>query len=751
MMWKGIWHVPVLAFVLGGVTAIQSIAIQLVMGFLVVVWLFIHRKQTYWCFILASFFILGWSYLPLPESPPFEAEKARSFQGTLSSNRTETSHTYQTIIETSDGTGFILRLFKEEEGPVPDWPHGASCVGVGDVEQIEGARNPGNFDYKNYMASKGIYQQITLASLSDLECEGRSFLSYLFEFRKNMMDALEEQVEPSLYPWMRALLFGDSGELPEDTLFWFRKFNLAHVLAISGLHVGLTVGGMYLVLFRSGVATRRQASLFLMFFLPFYIVFAGSAPSVIRAGLMALVLLLFSFLKIRIPLSDLLSVTAFVLLLLNPSYFHHIGFQFSFLVTFSLILSLPILKQYSNAVLQSAVISLISQLSILSLQVHYFYEFQPLSLFVNTVLVPYFSFVFIPLLFLVFACSFLLPQTAGPFSSFVFQLHEYVMDVSKGVTSYMDIPWVIGAVPSSVILLYSTCFILMVICWSKKKRITAFLAACGAVGVLMIYSAIPYFSDKGAVTMLDVGQGDSFIIELPYRSGVLMIDAAGPPTFQKAGDETAKQIILPFLKSRGIHQLDALIVTHEDQDHSGSVFPLFREMQVGQLVVSPFYEGETIADKTEVIEAGDVLEIGSYRFEVLHPNEDQNDANHNSLVLASELGGKRWLFTGDVPLEVEEEILSGHPDIHTDVLKVGHHGSRTSTSESFLEQLSVEYAWISVGRNNRYGHPHEEVTQRLEERGTVIFRTDLHGAVSYIFSGQSGTFRTYLPYNASRE
>ncbi|WP_232324906.1 DNA internalization-related competence protein ComEC/Rec2 [Halobacillus mangrovi] len=499
------------------------------------------------------------------------------------------------------------------------------------------------------------------------------------------------------------------------------------------------------------MATKEGAKVLIILFLPPYALLAGAAPSVLRATLMAGLVMLSTFSKWKVPLTDILSLVALSLLILSPSYLDHLGFQFSFLVTMSLILSFPLLKQTENPLAMSALISFVSQTSILPLQLYYFFEFNPLSLFANLLLVPYFSFFVIPFLMMLLLCSFILPQISLLLSQTLFPPHTNFLSFLETHSNLFDIQWVVGEINRSFIIVCLVLFIIMMRLWIKQKLVFAFAAGVASVGVLMVYSILPYFSPYGRVTMLDVGQGDSFVVELPYRRGVIMIDAAGPPVFTGDESKTAEQIILPYLKSRGIFKLDAIIITHEDTDHSGSVQTLANEMKVGNLVVSLYYPKIETVENVVRIKAGEHLVIGGQDFNLLHPSEDTGDANDNSIVLTATLGGLEWIFTGDASAEIEKLLIKVGSNVNADVLKVGHHGSNTSTSEEWVKHVSPSVALISAGLDNRYGHPHEEVVERLSAQGVVLFSTPDYGAVQYDFSSQRGTFSSFLPYNASRE
>lgn len=215
-------------------------------------------------------------------------------------------------------------------------------------------------------------------------------------------------------------------------------------------------------------------------------------------------------------------------------------------------------------------------------------------------------------------------------------------------------------------------------------------------------------------------------------------------------------IVLPFLKSQGVREIDKLILTHGDSDHIGGAVAILGEVDVRQIILpratdrSPL-EAEIIrmavSEGTEIYAGGEGTswKTASAEFKLLGPAETEGDRNERSIVVLAKLGGMTLLFTGDLGIEGEKSFLEKYSEVDIDILKVGHHGSKYSSSSLFLESIRPEYAVISVGAKNRYGHPGEEVLKRLEDSRIRVFRTDQDGAVIYRFIGDSGTFHTQIP------
>ncbi|KHE69905.1 DNA internalization-related competence protein ComEC/Rec2, partial [Halobacillus sp. BBL2006] len=362
-----------------------------------------------------------------------------------------------------------------------------------------------------------------------------------------------------------------------------------------------------------------------------------------------------------------------------------------------------------------------------------------------------FSLLFIPFLMFLLICSSLIPFLSLKVSEVVLPIHTGILEWLENNSGFLNIQWVVGEIDVSFIIVYLVTFCLMMMLWIKQKHAFAFLAGLLSVCVIISFCLLPYFSSNGRVIMLDVGQGDTFVIELPYRRGVIMIDAAGPPVFTENDAKIAENIILPYLKSRGISWLDTIIVSHKDTDHSGSVNFLLEELSVENLMISPFDPLEIGGEKVVRVQGGESVNVAGQTFSILHPMEDSGNANDNSIVVKFSLGGLDWLFTGDASVEIEKKLLRKGTDVKADVLKVGHHGSKTSTSKEWLENVSPSFALISAGQDNRYGHPHHEVVEKLSAEGIMFLQTPEHGAVQYDFSNESGTFSVFVPYNASRE
>lgn len=334
-------------------------------------------------------------------------------------------------------------------------------------------------------------------------------------------------------------------------------------------------------------------------------------------------------------------------------------------------------------------------------------------------------------------------------------LQKLIINILYIIDEHFYIPFVLSDFPPAMMFIYYLTFSLSIIFIQRNKLQRAFKYSLLFISLLILMALRPFFSPEGVITMLDIGQGEAIVVELPYRRGVFLIDAGASVSFEdyEVTDDVYEQTIKPFLYSRGIQTVDALLLSHGHIDHNGSSQYIIEDFNTSLVVVSEFYEPRDDEHKlwqeknvqTVRLTGGDLFTLKGQPFRVISPMTDTFDIDDNSLVLQSTFGGKTWLFTGDISQSVERKIKATYPELTIDVLKVAHHGSRTSSAAEFIEHIRPDYALISVGQNNAYNHPHDEVIATLAEANATILRTDYYGAIQYIFTKEDGTFFTFLP------
>lgn len=640
---------------------------------------------------------------------------------------------------------------------------GVSCTLNGKLTEPQQATNPNAFDYHNYLYKKGIHWIFTPDKLTAKTCSDNavSVHSQLLKSRQRGVEFISSIFPQSSVGIVQALIFGERGALQENIVQTYQSLGIVHLLAISGLHIGLMTGMIFFICVRIGL-TREHTTYFLLCFLPVYTVIAGGAPSVTRASLMSMLLLVSIRWNQRLSPIDAISIACLLMIANNPYVLFEVGFQLSFVVSFSLVLSSKtILKRYQNYWLSIFILTVIAQLSAFPILLFYFYEISLLSIPINILFVPLFSVIILPASLV----TFCLLVTVKPVGVLLVDILTLVIDTVNKVAGFVsNVPFttlVLGKPSVFIMYLYSISIILVLLNWESKKRVKESIVMVSCVILFHFFS--PYFDPNGEVAILDVGQGDAIYIELPYRKAVYVFDTGGSFLFEKESWQkkrsdfsVGEDILLPYLKSNGVRTIDRLLITHGDLDHIGGASSIIASVKTKQIILgkgntaNPL-ENEliTIANKKRIdvafVEVGDKWTNQQYEFFIVGPVGEGNSENDHSVVVYTSLGGIKWLFTGDLEENGERELVKQYPNLHVDVLKVGHHGSKTSTSELLLQTIRPRMALISVGRNNRYQHPHQEVINRLEQEQIMILRTDENGAIRFIFNKKKGTFVPKIP------
>lgn len=608
--------------------------------------------------------------------------------------------------------------------------------------------NDGGFNSFTYMKSNGYDYSFYAKDVVKFGEKPLSPIQLIGKFREKINRTFE-----IIYPFkeaglVKAMVTGETSSIAEDLRELYRNGGISHILAVSGIHTGI-IGGTLIWIFDFFNINRRKSGVIIILILLLYMFFAGGRPSVVRAVLMVSIMLMGRFFhRLSDGLSSL-SLAAVIILFINPWQLWDVGFQLSFISVLGLILIGERYKKHKG-IFKQVVFMLKTSffISIITMPViaWYFYEVPLWGCFANVIILPLAGIV-ISFAMVSGVLGSLNPWLGIFFAGPVFGVLKIYEFTAEAVSMVPFSNILLGRPPFLAVV----SFYLIVIILLKWEDIGRGEIAICSVLALVIFGSMNYERFKGISTVdfLDVGQGDCAVLRL-WNKDTYIFDTGGYG-YKESGDNTGVKIVIPYLMSNGIAEVEGIFISHMDSDHMAGVFEIIEKYKVNNLYISRYnwkneedYIRLTQLAKSKniviweiqggvsaILEKG--IEISCfYPFE--WENKHNND-NSGSLVLKLEIGEKRFLFTGDITSEDEKLIVERGIDLKTDVIKIPHHGSKFSSTHEFLEKAEAEFAVISYGKNNVYGHPSWEVVRRLEESGIQVFKTAADGMVTFKTDG----------------
>ncbi|MCF7822936.1 MAG: DNA internalization-related competence protein ComEC/Rec2 [Candidatus Marinimicrobia bacterium] len=624
-------------------------------------------------------------------------------------------------------------------------------------------RNPNDFDYARYLRSQNIFFEAFLQDPQQIKLTSNTTL-----LLRQMIVELKESIKAFFYRHMQsqsagilsALILGERGEVEEDIRNDFANTGVIHVLAVSGLHVAYVslVFITLIGLFRFPYAAQ---SILVALGLAFYVILTGGAASVMRASIMAILLLMASVLERKSDIFNTLATAAFIILIIDPNQVFSIGFQLSFSAVLSIVLLFPVLKAWIphldtgknfiigrsiNSVIDLFLVSLAAQLGTLAITIYYFHKIPIVSLFANLLVVPLIG------LIVATGMSMLLIGSLFPI------LAEYWAVLLDTVIAFMlwfvsvcaGFDWAYISTRSisvhEVIILLTAIFLLAGMKIQKLFRLWLILILLWMdISTWGLALQPPVLE----VSVLDVGQGDAVIIHTPNHK-TMVVDAG----LGFGGKDMGKDVISPYLKYRNWDRIDLLVLTHPHNDHIGGAPYLLEHHPVQRVLMQEVtYDSYTYEKLLSILDSLEIPVQSAYTgmidssmapaiIRISAPkkfNASTQPTNINNVSITFQLfyGNTTMLFTGDAEQEVETDQLVLGSLLKSDLLKVPHHGSRTSSSARFLELVKPEIGLISVGTKNKYKHPAPITLRHYKEWGIEVRRTDLEGAICYESDGES--------------
>ncbi|MFP4081270.1 MAG: DNA internalization-related competence protein ComEC/Rec2 [Candidatus Aminicenantes bacterium] len=653
-------------------------------------------------------------------------------------------------------------------------PESASLYGllVGDKIKVSarllsyrGFRNFHDFSMDLYFKSQKIHNRAFTKSpmlVEKIKSGGKfSPLRFISFIRQGLQRKIEHHF-PSSDPTslsspgavFEALLLGERRRMDDSLTRSLQSAGIYHLFAISGAHIAI-ISFLFFSIFKLFRVPHRLSYILIMIFLIFYAFLVEGRPSVVRATLMTLAFLLGKIIWCNVNLINTISISAFFLLLFNPFSLFHVGFQLTFAATLSIILFFPrLIKYFPRLPLRISeifVLSLTAQLGVLPIMASVFHRVTFSSLLLN--------YIALPLVGAIMGCGylfFLLSCISSFLSQLLAKVISLLINFLASASHFLDwIPSISYRLPSPhlVTIMAYYVFLLLLLVPPKIRRQTLALVLCFllSLAVLITYP-FPPVSKNLRLTLIDVGQGESILVEFPGRKKML-IDGGG---YQTETFDIGENVVSPFLWEKGIKTIHHLVLTHAHPDHLNGLKAVARNFRIKE-----FWEALSPADNQSYAEfrslipsstvchrvfRGESLVENPVKVDVLHPERKYPlvPAVHNnqSLVLSLSYGKTSFLLTGDIGKHAEAEILKTAEKIRSQVLKSPHHGSNSSSSMDFLRKVHPQVVIISVGEGNRYGFPDPEVLNRYKKIGAKIYRTDLHGAIEISSDGKKISIRT---------
>ena len=621
---------------------------------------------------------------------------------------------------------YYFKTLEEKQKTLPNLKEGITIEYTATFSKLEKNTIKNTFNYKKYLEDKGVFYNCTISKYKLMDDD-----SYFYKIKNAIIKRIDSFKKIKSY--LFTFVLGNKNYMDDFVMNDYKKNGVTHLFAISGMHIGLFSGFIIFLLKKLKVEETKRY-LIAVVFIWFYASLTAFSASVLRAALLFTFLSLNKIFYTEVKSINVLLLTGAVLLFIKPFLLIDIGFQYSFMTTCGLM--------YANNILNKHKIigtSLIAFLISLPITINNFYSFNLLSIFINILFVPLISVVIYPLCLITLIVKPLEPLTAQ-----VIKILEFFNTFLSNINIFKIVS---PRLSVSLTLIYYFVFFLMI-----KKKLTLTLIFLFTIITINIVKV--QFNNEYNIDFLDVKQGDSALIRFPKNNAVL-IDTGGKikekkETWQKRKQSFLTDNTIVYLNSLGINSISALILTHGDYDHMGEAINLVNNFNVEKVIFNCGEFNDLEQELIKVLDKKNIkyyscikeLNIDKNKLYFLQTEEYDNE-NDNSNVIYTELNGYKFMFMGDASITTEKEILNKYNLQDIDVLKAGHHGSKTSSSKKFIDTINPKYSIISVGKNNRYGHPNKEVLDNLKD--TKIYRTDKDGSIMFKIKNNKLKIETCSP------
>lgn len=582
----------------------------------------------------------------------------------------------------------------------------------GELEEAEGSKDIYSFDYKQYLKSKNVNYIIKIDKITLISKE-KSFFKGIkcFLLKRNSN------------PYIKAFIFGNNKSIITDVMSSYQEIGISHLFAISGMHVGLLILVISKLLMKLNIK-EKYIFIIISLFLFFYLFITGVSPSILRAIFFYLFFSINKIYNLNIKGVNIFMLIFSISLLVNPYYIHEVSFLYSYTISFSILL---VGNKISNGSYFKRLFltSLISFIVSFPITIYFFNQINILSVFYNMLFVPFISMIVFPLSIITYIIPFFEPI----FNVFISLMEFLALKFNSISFSKLIFP----SLPRYYYILYIVGVVIFIYFYNKK------IISVLPILLLALFNYLyPVFFNQNYLMFLDVGQGDSILIH--SKDKTMLVDTGGVINYSREKWQERKNeksltnyVTIPVLKKLGIRKIDYLVLTHGDFDHMGEALKLIKQYRVEDIYLNQgnfnLLEKKVIKKYRHVYQIREKEEIVLGNINIVQINKEFSDENDSSSILLMYYKNKKILLTGDASKKSEEYILNKYNIGKIDVLKIGHHGSKTSTSDELLEELRPSLAIISCGKNNRFNHPHKETIDKLKEYRIKYLRTDISGTI----------------------
>jgi len=601
----------------------------------------------------------------------------------------------------------------------------------GKIIELEETKTKNIFNYKKYLKRKNIFYKFQIDFIEKKE-NNKSIYYYI----KNII-----LKRININPYLLTFILGDKRYINNNIKETYQNNGISHLFAISGMHINLFAGLILKLLKKLKVPENKRYYVTSMILI-LYLLLTGITASILRG---VLFFILFSINKIYyfyIKPINLFIVTLSISLLINPFYLYDVGCWYSFSISLALITMANYINKYNSYLTKLLITSIISFIVSIPITLYNFNQINVLSIIYNLFYVPLISFIIFPLSLLTYIIPMLEP---------IYNLFTNILELTSSKLN--EISFLTFIFPKLNIIIYIL-YILFIVLFLRGLIRNRKMYYIPLISLLVFNYYYSYYITNYLYS-IDVGQGDSIILNINNKN--ILIDTGGKTSFkqkkwkyQRKENSIVKNITIPLSKSLGIRKIHYLVLSHGDADHCGEAINLVNNFKVEKVIFNCGEFNDLEKELIKVLNKKKIpyyscikeLNIDKNKLYFLQTKEYDNE-NDNSNVIYAELNGYKLMFMGDAGVDKEKDILEKYNISDIDVLKVGHHGSRTSSGKEFINEINPKYSVISVGKNNRYGHPNKEVLDTLSN--SKIYRTDQDGSIMFKIKNNKLRIETCSP------